>query len=942
MSDISNESTTVPQPSLNNPIITDSSKINPTTSKSHSIQITTIRLNGDNFLRWSQSVRMYIRGRGKMGYLTREKKAPAVDDPNYAIWDAENSMVMSWLVNSMEEDISSNYMCYPIAQELWENVNQMYSNLGNQSQIFELTLKLGKIQQGEDNITKYFNSSKRIWQDLDLFNTYEWKSTEDGLHHKKTMEDNQIFKFLAGLNVEFDELEEESRRNVMLGKKGPGVAIEGSTLVTTSGGYNKAETKPSRAIIPTANEAETSPFTTEQMEHLLALLKSNLTSGTSSVSLAHTGNELYALSCRFKSTPWIIDSGASDHMTNSSNMFESYSPCPGNKKVRIADGNFSPIAGKGLIKTSEGIDLKYVLHVPKLTCNLLSISKLSRDSNCCVIFYESHCIFQDQSSGKTIGSARIINGNPSSIPTHIHASSSSVTDLSLPSHFGPSPEIFAPKPGLGLAPIVPAQDLDIDLPIALRKGTRACTKHPIAKYISYSNLSDNYRVFTTNISKLVVPKNIQVALDEPSCKLAMFEETSALKKNGTWEVVDLQREKEVVGRKWVFTIKSKADKSVERYKARLVANGFTQTYGIDYQETFAPVAKINSIRVLLSLAVNSNWPLHQLDVKNVFLNGDLEEEAFMSPPPGFEESFGVGKVCKLKKSLYGLKQSPRAWFECFGKKLKGKLAEEFEIKDLGALKYFLGMEFARSKEGIFVNQRKYVLDLLDETSMLGCKPAETPIEPNVKLQPTKTKNVKDQNRYQRLVGRLIYLSHTRPDIAFSRTPCRGLLFKSQGHLQIETYTDADWAGSIVDRRSTSGYCSFVDDNLVTWRSKKQNMVAKSSAEAEFRVVAHGICEIMWIRRLLEELKMTGPSPMKLYCDNKATILVAHNPVLHDRTKHVEVDKHFIKEKIDNGLVCMTYIPTEEQVIDVFTKGLQKRQFDFLVGKLAMEDIFKPA
>ncbi|RVW29625.1 hypothetical protein CK203_100964 [Vitis vinifera] len=347
MLDISNESTTVPQPSLNNPIITDSSKISPTTLESHSVQITTIRLNGDNFLRWSQSVRMYIRGRGKMGYLTGEKKAPAVDDPNYAIWDAENSMVMTWLVNSMEEDISSNYMCYPTTRAL-EN----------------------------DNVTKYFNSLKRIWQDLDLFNTYEWKYAEDGLHHKKTMEDNRIFKFLAGLNVEFDE-------------KGPRVAIEGSTLVTTSGGYNKAAAfqrksderprvwcdfcnkprhirencwkihgkpanwkgktgdKPGRAIIPTANEAETNPFTAEQMEHLLALLKSNLTSGTSSVSLAHTGNELYALSCRFKSTPWMIDSGASDHMANSSNMFESYSPCPGNKKVRIADGSFSPITGKG-------------------------------------------------------------------------------------------------------------------------------------------------------------------------------------------------------------------------------------------------------------------------------------------------------------------------------------------------------------------------------------------------------------------------------------------------------------------------------------------------------------------------------------------------------------------------------------------------------------------
>ncbi|RVW91355.1 Retrovirus-related Pol polyprotein from transposon RE1 [Vitis vinifera] len=171
------------------------------------------------------------------------------------------------------------------------------------------------------------------------------------------------------------------------------------------------------------------------------------------------------------------------------------------------------------------------------------------------------------------------------------------------------------------------------------------------------------------------------------------------------------------------------------------------------------------------------------------------------------------------------------------------------------------------------------LDLLDETSMLGSKPAETPIEPNVKLQPTKAKNVKDRDHYQRLVGRLTHLSHTCPDIAF-----------------LVTYNNADWARSIVDRRSTSRYCSFVGGNLVTWRSKKHNVVARSSAEAEFRAVAHGIREIMWIRRLLEELKMTGSSPMKLYCDNKAAISVAHNPVLHDHTKHVEVDKHFIKRR----------------------------------------------
>ena len=192
-----------------------------------------------------------------MGYLTGEKKALAADDLN---WDVENSMVMTWLVNSMEEDISSNYMCYPTARELWENVNQMYSDLGNQSQIFELTLKLGEIKQWEDNMTKYFNSLKRIWQDLDLLNAYEWKSTEDGRHHKKTVEDNRIFKFLAGLNIEFVKVRgriigrqplpsisevfsnfrrEESWRNVKLGKKGLGVSIEGSALVTTGGGYNK-------------------------------------------------------------------------------------------------------------------------------------------------------------------------------------------------------------------------------------------------------------------------------------------------------------------------------------------------------------------------------------------------------------------------------------------------------------------------------------------------------------------------------------------------------------------------------------------------------------------------------------------------------------------------------------------------------------------------------
>ena len=205
--------------------------------------------------------------------------------------------------------------------------------------------------------------------------------------------------------------------------------------------------------------------------------------------------------------------------------------------------------------------------------------------------------------------------------------------------------------------------------------------------------------------------------------------------------------------------------------------------------------------------------------------------------------------------------------------LKKLLTKEFEIKDLRNLKYFLGMEIARSKKGIAVSQRKYVLNLLNETGMLGCKPAETPMDSTVKLEESDGSPPVDKGRYQRLMGKIIYLSHTRPDIGFSvsmvsqfmnnptekhmtvvtrilrylrMTPGKGLFFQRTTKKEIEIFSDADWAGSGTDRRSTSGYCSFVWGNLVTWRSKKQSMVARSSAEAEFCAMAQGICEGIWL------------------------------------------------------------------------------------------------
>ncbi|CAL9029011.1 unnamed protein product, partial [Prunus brigantina] len=267
-------------------------------------------------------------------------------------------------------------------------------------------------------------------------------------------------------------------------------------------------------------------------------------------------------------------------------------------------------------------------------------------------------------------------------------------------------------------------------------------------------------------------------------------------------------------------------------------------------------------------------------------------------------------------------------------KLKHYLSTEFEMKDLGGLKYFLGIEVARSQQGIFLSQRKYVLDLLNETGMLGCKPADTPIVQNHNLEILPDQVPTNKDRYQRLVGRLIYLSHTRPDIAYAvsvvsqfmhspseihmeavmrilqylkSAPGKGLMFSKHGHLEIEGFTDADWAGNRTDRRSTSGYFTFVGGNLVTWRSKKQKVCSLSSAEAEYRSMVHGVCEMLWIRKLLKELGFVAKDAMKLYCDNQAAIDIANNPVQHDRTKHAEIDRHFINEKLESNVISVPHV-----------------------------------
>nr|GFC39005.1 ribonuclease H-like domain-containing protein [Tanacetum cinerariifolium] len=330
---------------------------------------------------------------------------------------------------------------------------------------------------------------------------------------------------------------------------------------------------------------------------------------------------------------------------------------------------------------------------------------------------------------------------------------------------------------------------------------------------------------------------------------------------------------------------------LSRYKARLVANGSNQQQGIDVDETFSSVAKPATIRNVLSLAVSRKWPIHQLDVKNAFLNGNLSETVYMHQPPGFTDPQHPNHVCLLQRSLYGLKQAPRAWFQRFAgyairaafynsrcdtslfiyrqgsqvaylliyvddiiltasfaallQQIITSLHQEFDMTDLGALNYFLGISATRSSTGLFLSQKKYACELLERANMI-CLYMHDPREPHFAA-----------------LKRI--LRYVRGTVDF------GLQLYASATTSLVGYTDADWAGCPSTRRSTSGYCVFLGDNLLFWSSKRQHTISRSGTEAEYRGVANVVAKIAWLRNLLRELHSPLSTTTLVYCDNVSAV-----------------------------------------------------------------------
>lgn len=471
---------------------------------------------------------------------------------------------------------------------------------------------------------------------------------------------------------------------------------------------------------------------------------------------------------------------------------------------------------------------------------------------------------------------------------------------------------------------------------------------------------------------------------------------------GVYEVVPRPKGRKVVGSRWVFRIKRGPDGAILKYKARIVAQGFTQIEGVDYDETFAPVAKLTSLRVILALTAEHDLEVHQMDVKSAYLNGELKEEIYMEPPPGF--STPEGMVFRLVKAVYGTKQGGRVWYEDIRGTLeemgyrhteadhavfirttdsfpsilalyvdditmaskdissierdKKKLKARYQMTDMGEISWILGIRVTRDRRAgwVALSQEKYILEVLERFGKSDARPITTPALANERLTKLPSPEIEAKS-YQSAVGALMYqMLGTRPDTAYAVATLgrhaanpgaehqraldrtfkylRGtsdweLVFRRgiPGGETLNGYVDADWASDVNDRKSTSGFVFMLAGGAICWSSKKQASVALSSTEAEYIAAAHASKEVVWLRRLLSELGQAPNAPTRLHIDNQSAIAIAKNPEFHDRTKHIDVRYHFLRQKVDSEEILLTYLPTDDQVADVLTKGLVRAKHE---------------
>ncbi|GJW06383.1 putative ribonuclease H-like domain-containing protein [Tanacetum coccineum] len=463
-------------------------------------------------------------------------------------------------------------------------------------------------------------------------------------------------------------------------------------------------------------------------------------------------------------------------------------------------------------------------------------------------------------------------------------------------------------------------------------------------------------------------------------------------------MVDLPHRKKAIGTKWVFRNKKYQRGIVVRNKTRLVAQGHRQEEGIDYDEVFAPVARIEAIRLFLAYASYMDFTVYQMDVKSAFLYGTIEEEVYVSQPPCFVDPKFPNKVYKVEKALYGLHQAPRAWYETlstyllengfrrgtidktlFIKKIKNEILlvqvyvddiifgstkkslstkfeqlmhKRFQMSSMGELTFFLELQVEQRKDGIFLSQDKYVSDILKKFSFSSMKTASTPMETHKPLSKDADGTDVDVHLYRSMIGSLMYFTSSRPDIVFVVCACSrfqvqpkashmhavkrifrylkgqptlGLWYPKDSPMDLIAYSDSDYAGASLDRKSTIGGCQFLGYRLISWQCKKQTIVANSTTKAEYITASNYCGQVLWLQNQLLDYGYNFIKK-KIHVDNESAICVVKNPVYHSNTKHVEIMHHFIRDSYEKTLIEMVKIHTDYNVADLLTKAFDVTRF----------------
>ena len=513
------------------------------------------------------------------------------------------------------------------------------------------------------------------------------------------------------------------------------------------------------------------------------------------------------------------------------------------------------------------------------------------------------------------------------------------------------------------------------------------------------------RVNYTVEGQCQTPKTYSAAMLSPEKRhwqAAIKDELTSLLINETWELVDRPSLKNVITSKWVFKVKYLPSGQIDKYKARVVARGFTQQYGTDYEETFAPVVRMEALRALFAIAAREDLEIQQMDVISAYLAGELTEELYMEAPQGLFVNDQDNRVCKLQKGLYGLKQSGRLWNKklggvlenlglksipadhsiwrsdggdillavyvddilLFGKdmqslqRIKDVLNTSFRMKDLGAVNTMLSLNVIRNRQArcITLDQNHYVRNLLEDYDHHDCKAVSTPADGYDGFGPCGPNDARINTReYQAIIGRLNWLVRgTRPDLAFVvhrlsqhcqdpgakhwsavKRVLRYLQHSQSLAIVYSTgnligYSDADYAADSQDRRSTMGYVFMLSNGAITWASRKQRSVSTSTTEAEYVGLCAAAKEAIWLRSLLSSLRRThysGEGATTIKGDNQSSLALIRNPEYHARSKHIDVQYHYIRELVEDQLVRVEYVATAKMIADCLTKPLKQLAFE---------------